>query len=126
MIPFRLLFAISKPFKLQQRDCNRVVDLLTKINLLFLFFLYLLWKRSFLRYRLFQTFFLGSRMHQVLHYLPSIKKKSLAHLKIVCYMTKTLKTPSPHMKVTRKDRLRIATHEGVQNLNLNMTIPIMK
>ena len=39
MIPFRLLLAISKPFKLQQRDCNRVVDLLAKINLLFLFFL---------------------------------------------------------------------------------------
>ena len=39
MIPFRLLFAISKTFKLQQRDYNRVVDLLTKINLLFLFFL---------------------------------------------------------------------------------------
>ena len=39
MIPFRLLFAICKPFKLQQRDCNRVVDLLTEINLLFLFFL---------------------------------------------------------------------------------------
>ena len=38
MIPFCLLFAISKPFKLQQRDCNRVVDLLTKINLLILFF----------------------------------------------------------------------------------------
>ena len=36
-------------------------------------------------------------------------------------MTKTLKTPSPHMKVTRKDRLRIATHEGVQNLNLTNT-----
>ena len=34
-------------------------------------------------------------------------------------MTKTLKTPSPHMKVTRKNRLRIATHEGVQNRNLN-------
>ena len=37
-------------------------------------------------------------------------------------MTKTLKTPSPHMKVTRKDRLRIATHEGVQTLNLNVLI----
>ena len=29
MIPLRLLLAISKPFKLQQRDCNRVVDLFT-------------------------------------------------------------------------------------------------
>ena len=35
-------------------------------------------------------------------------------------MTKTLKTPSPHMKVTRKNRLRIATHEGVQNRNLTL------
>ena len=37
-IPFRLLLAISKPFKLQRWDCNRVVDFLTKIILLFLFF----------------------------------------------------------------------------------------
>ena len=35
MIPFRLLLAISKPFKLQQWYCNRVIDLLSKINLLF-------------------------------------------------------------------------------------------
>ena len=47
MIPSRLLLAISKPLELQQRDCNRIVDLLTKINLLFLFFSQLLWKQRY-------------------------------------------------------------------------------
>ena len=47
MIPSRLLLAISKRFELQQRDCNRIVDLLTQINLLFLFFFQLLWKQRY-------------------------------------------------------------------------------
>ena len=121
LTPLLNFVRISKWFELQQRAWWQMKALELQFLALFLFLKSVDSEGSYAFLKV-QIYFCN-RQEKSLRFSvsTSYQKKSLAHLKIVCYMTKTLKTPSPHMKVTRKNHLRIATHEGVQNLNLRLT-----